>query len=170
MHIHRPLHTLKSVCRFRVFFLAFVWIAGLSLGGYAALCNVKYSYSFTLVQPHFFQVLLLSLLPLLLSAIALCICFWILYPIVFIKAITFGFTSVLLVTSYGHSGWLIRVLVMFPGIISLFITWFFWLTQAAQHPRSARQLMIFATLGIVAVALLDVYILIPALKQSALFL
>ena len=170
MYINRSFHTQKSVCRFRIFFLAFAWIVGLVVGGCVALRSVKYPYFLTFVQPCFFQMLLLLLLPLFLSAIALHICFGILYPIAFLKAFTFGSTSVLLVANYENYGWLVRSLVMFPGIASLFVTWFFWLTQAAQHPKPARQLLIFATLSIVAVALFDVYYLIPAIKQSALHL
>lgn len=103
------------------------------------------------------------LLPFLFSAFAVFIGQpWLLLPMAFCKAVSFSMVSLGLMVSFGSAGWLMRILLMFPDLLTLPLLFFFWLRCA-----SGEGLKVWSCLGCLMVALaigsMDFYIISPFL-------
>ncbi len=165
MYSGRRLRIMHAVCMFRVTMLAFIWLAGLTVGTLIA-ARFSTTVSFTLrFHPSFLQILFLSLLPLWLSFLAFCGSAAFLFIIAFLKAVSFGFSSVLLICFFGEAGWLIRFLMMFSGVFSVCITWIVWLTHIANQDRRPTLGFVMATLAIAFVSYLDAYVIVPIVQR-----
>ena len=113
----------------RTVILAFVWLSGLFLGSFLFVCRSG-SFSsairgMTVSAAPMVSVVLVYLVPLFL----LLICEFASRPylllfLCFIRAFLFGFVSLGIVLSFGASGWLLRLLLLFPGFALLPV--FYW--------------------------------------------
>ncbi len=158
-------HIMHIGCRLRVALLAFFWLAGLTIGTMTA-ARISTTISFIpIIEPSIWQILFVSLLPLLLSVLAFYGSVIILFPIAFFKAISFGFSSVLLICFYGHAGWFVRLLMMFSGVFSVCIIWFLWLSQITEQKQRSLRVFVLAALAIAFVSYLDAYIIAPFVQQ-----
>ncbi len=169
LYIDRKFHAQKSACRFRVFSLAFLWSAGLLSGGFAALLRIGEGLFLTGSHPSFLQILLLSLLPLLVSAICLRICFGLIFPIVFLKGISYGYSSGVLIVSNPGCGWLVRCLVMLPSTCALLVTWVFWLCAIETDELQMSRRLLYATLTILVAVFFYFYLITPLLYETGRF-
>ena len=165
MYMGKRLHIMHAVCKFRVTVLAFIWLSGLIVGALIA-AGFSTTVSFTIrFHPSFLQILFLSLLPLWLSFLAFYGPPVFLFLIVFVKALSFGYSSVLLICFFGHIGWLIRFLMMFFGVFSVCIIWIVWLTHIADQKQRSAQGFVTATIAITFVSYLDAYVIVPIVQR-----
>lgn len=112
--------------------LAFLLCCGYLLGAFLTTVSGDYVSSMmrTAVTSRVSIVCLLPviLFPFLITAFAVYIGqFWILAPIAFCKAFSFGYLSSCILCSFGNSGWLIQLLFLFSDGVSLPILCWFWI-------------------------------------------
>lgn len=123
---------IQNLTSFRKFFLLFLWLLGI-LSGCCWVQRVPDSYFSlmrTLVQTRASIVgaILILFLPLVISAFALAHSkYWILYPLVFLKAFMFGFSAGCVMLAFGNAGWLVRWLLLFSdSFMNVCLLWFWF--------------------------------------------
>lgn len=165
MFTQRRSYIMHTQCRFRIISLVLFWLVGLICGAMIA-ARFSSSVSFTLqFKPSFLQVLFVSLLPLWLSFLAFQGIFVFLIPIVFLKSISYGFVSVLMICYFGQAGWLLRSLLMFSGVFSACILWIIWISHISGKINDPMRWGLFATPPIVFISYLNVYLIIPFVRR-----
>ena len=149
----------------RIIALILFWLAGLLIGSQIPTgSSAAFSYD-PMSIPSFWQILFAATLPLWLSLLAINCSVLFLFPVAFAKAISFGFSSVLIVCIYGTAGWLVRLLTMFSGIVSVCTIWILWLSLITDRRQGCLRNFAFAFLVMVAAALLEAYICLPIVQQ-----
>ena len=127
--------------RKRKLFLASVWICGLYFGSFAASQDsALVSLMRTAAQTRVSIVSLLPvlLLPFLISAFAVSISKpWLIIPVCFVKAFSFGFQVGGIAAAFGNAGWLARILLLFSASCSVPVLYWFWLRHFSGRCRSA---------------------------------
>ena len=141
-------------CRTSHVLLALFWTVGLLLGSFTSLS------ADTLLVPTMHTALhsgmsisgLLAalLLPLLITAFAVYIRQpLLLFPVAFVKAFLYSFTGTGLLTAFGSSAWLIRILLMFADSLSLPLLFWVWLRVLSDDQTMAlRSIAITAALAL----------------------
>ena len=124
--------------KYSIFFLAFLWVLGFLFGLDMAQCAGD-SY-FLLMRGAFVgavsivNLLIVSLLPFLLSAIAVYIhSYPLLAVLCFIKSFSFAFVSSGVLFAGDRGGWLIRILFMFSDLFSMVLLWICWIVCAKKQ-------------------------------------
>lgn len=120
----------KNVRKVSTVFLACAWVSGLVLGAVLPANDFLVSaMRRAAAGPVSITGLLAAiLLPFLFSAFAVYSSeFWLLIPIAFIKAFLFSFSGAAVIYSFGQSGWLVRLLLIFSDSLMLPFLWWYWL-------------------------------------------
>lgn len=128
--IRRPFGFFKS----RIFLLTILflsWIIGVFLGG-AVFYLSKPSFvalmrSASCCTVSIVGLFILIVIPFLISAIAVfCSCPFLIFPLCFLSALSYGVCSFAVFASFGSAGWLAQLLIMFSencAVLSLFVLW-----------------------------------------------
>ena len=124
----------SSIRRFFAFYLILCWALGILTGAGFAAANCDLYFSLmrgAVLQPVSIVGLLVSVfLPLFLTlfsfvscrpAICLLVCFY--------KAVSYGFSGMLIVSLFSSAGWLIRMLFLFSDSIALTMLFWLWLRR-----------------------------------------
>ena len=125
-HSHRVLKAISFL---------FLWLLGLGLGMYFAMSKSNLYISLmrsVLSQPVSIVGLLGNIfLPLLLTIFLFASCkpVWF-FVICFYKAVSYGFSGMLLTLTFGSAGWLFRMLFLFSDTIGIILLFWFWLRRA----------------------------------------
>ena len=150
--------------------LAFFWIAGLVTGilcAYAAGPSFLTMMRGTLFGPvSIVSLLYTALLPFLLSAAAVSLSAeFLIFPVVFLKGLSFTFVSMGTVFAFGCSGWLIRILISFADLLSVPLLLWFWLRSVSKIRRSVTTEAIFMTAILLLIASIDYRVVSPFLAD-----
>ena len=118
-------------CNARIYLLAFLWILGLTFGGFIALHNEDYILPMmrtaVTLRVSIVNLLVLQLIPLVISALAVYFSIPLLiYPLCTFKAIFLGFILGSLGRVFGSAGWLIRLLYLFTDTIMTPLLLWYW--------------------------------------------
>lgn len=137
------------------------WLAGLLFG---CRCAAE-AYRFAFLLMHGFvhlhtpalAAILVCLIPFLLSYLVrhFCAGIWLL-PLVSLKAFSFSFISVLLIGSFGQSGWMMRIFLMLCEIASIPFLFFYWIRKRTQK----QELLLF--ISMLSIGMIYYYVVLPA--------
>ncbi len=166
MKIIKSLRSVFYSTQFRIFVLAFSWVAGMAFGLLFAVRNrtacAPIIVQFAQRKPSILILLALHIVPLLIA--------WFLtranHPfwfcgIGFIRMMLFGYTSGAVYCAYASAGWLVCILMLFSYVVTTVLL--FWITMKAAlcsigHRSAAWLVTLFAFL---AVLLFDFFVLSP---------
>ena len=155
-------------CKESVISLFILWTTGLACGLYIiAISGQAFLEPFQWAPgctPSFGGLLLISLLPILVSVIAVyCSAPILIYIACFFKAVSFGTCLFGIIAVYGQSGWLVRSALLFSdGIISVLSIWL-WSRCLDSNRFSIPKDSLFATVAAVTLCLIDYFMISPYL-------
>ena len=143
------------------------WIAGLLLGvSFAFLTDqtiLLMMCGWCYAPVSIVDLLFGCLFPLLLSAFAVYLNeSWTIYPILFLKAFSFGLCGCAICRCFGTAGWLMSGLMQFSGCISSAALLHFALIVSQDRAKGLARLPWFAVLN-TAIVLVDIYFIAPIL-------
>lgn len=142
--LHITLHKLFAKGKYPIIFTGAFWIAGLVSGGVVAyhaepsvIAIVRTSVTYVASLPG---LLLMLFLPAVLSVIVAknFSAYWVM-PLVFVKAMCFGFACCICCDAFGSAGWLIRCLLLFSDTVSAFALVCLWLRLFFNPAFSTKQ-------------------------------
>lgn len=118
--------------KWRRIVLAFLYCAGLLIGAMLAVqasdCFLTWMRSVEIIRMSIVGLLTVTTLPFLISALAVLISqSWLLFPICFLKALSFGFCSGGVWFVFGSAGWLGCGLLLFTDLCALPVLFCYWL-------------------------------------------
>ncbi len=151
-----------------IILFCFLWSAGLLFGRYITHeANVSFPAlirSVCCTQTSLIGLLAVILIPLLISVV---VCryvgvMWI-FPVIFLKAMGFGFCSYAICLSFGDAGWLVRCLLMFTDCISVPLLLWFWIRRLFMKNNAILQDMILVLALLVVTACVDYMFVSPFL-------
>lgn len=106
------------------------------------------------------------LLPFLFSAIAVYIKKpALLYLIAFCQAFLLAFVGAGVLLSFGSAGWLMRLLMMFSGILFLPLLYWYWLKNVTASFGLLHSGVLILLPGMLAISLIDYYYVAPLLAK-----
>ena len=133
-----PINFSLASRRFPVVILALCWVCGLCAGTYIAF-RADSSF-FSLMRPvlsepvSIVSLLNAQLLPVFLSAVAVLTSRrWLFYPIAHAEAFLLSYVGMGVLLSFGYSGWLPALLLLFSGCIGITVILWFWISSL-EHP------------------------------------
>lgn len=156
----------SCLCPSSSLWLSCVWLAGLLLG---LAASIYFSNAFGSWLPVLYQIyrsaplkLLLTFLPFLLSAFAVCLSRpgW-LFLICGIKAVCFVVCSFVLCLCYGQAGWLARWLFMFSDACTLPLLFLYWMQNLAGNCVFSWQRHVIFLFTIMLFTIIDHRIVTP---------
>ena len=119
-------------CKLSYFVLALFWFTGLILGITCSLAADESVFALMRLAPRcqvsIVGLFAVMLLPFLFTAVA--VWFhkpWLILPIACFKAVSFGYSNLVTVLSFGSAGWLVRILLLFSDICTLPVLCWLWL-------------------------------------------
>ena len=77
------------------------------------------------------------------------------FPIVFLKAVGFGFCSYAICLSFGDAGWLVRYLLMFTDCVSIPLLLWFWVRRLLMRNNAIMQDFTLALFLLILTAYID---------------
>lgn len=149
--------------------LCLVWIAGLSLGFYAARLYGDALCASVLLAPGqtptFWGALSVNVLPLLISACAVFFLRTMLFPICFFRALYVGLGLGAMVSVYSSAGWMMSGLLMFGALVFSPVLLWYW-CSCLEHGRDSIRQDTFVCLGIgLVIALADLWMVSPFVRE-----
>lgn len=162
----------SSRCRkYGTSILASCWTLGLVFG----LCSVAtgtFDPAFQQaadLSPSFLSILSVLLLPIVISLLAL---FagqrWLIFPLAFLKALSFAYVGWSVVVTFDSAGWLIRMLLMFSDCVTVPLLWWFWNKALTLEFDAIAPASIAAVLSILGIGIVDYGIISPFLVSLSL--
>ena len=149
--------------------LCLVWIAGLSLGFYAArLYGDAFDACLQLAPdsvPSFWGALSVNVLPLMISACAVFFFRSMLYPLCFVRSFCVGLGLGTMVSVFSSAGWMMSGLLMFSSLLFTPVLFWYWCRRLERGADSIRQdTLICFGIGL-AVTMADVWMVSPFLRE-----
>ena len=155
----------------RLWILAFIWLAGFSLGTFSgSASDPSYSMMLQLSQKPMSIVGLLGVICLSFLLTAFAVYFQPFYGLIlvaFLKAFSFGFVSVLLKASFGSVHWFPRGMLMFSDLGCITVLGILW--HRLIHGDGSYSSIAKATIFSLAFGLVDISVVAPLLETSGLF-
>ena len=162
----------SSRCRkYATSVLAFSWMLGLSLG-FSAVISGVFASAFRQVanvSPSFLSIISVLLFPVVVSFLAVFAGMrWLIFPLVFLKAIAFAYVGWSVVITFGSAGWLLRLLIMFSDCACIPLFLWFW-NRAINSEFDSLLPAFFVTILItLGVGLIDYCVISPFLASLTL--
>lgn len=158
----------NSVKKTPVFCLSFPWVAGLLLGMHFAF-NASTSISSLMHTVAYCRVSIVGLLlvlffPLVISVIAISVPFF-LFPLSFIKALSYGFCFYSVMFAFGSAGWLFSMLLLFSdSCMSVLLNWL-WCRHLFGKRHILGRDVLYCALAAVSIGLVDYFLVSPYLTD-----
>lgn len=154
-------------------FVAF-WLIGICFGIGLSFWNppvISSGLRFCLLTPRSFSGFLASIAPLFLLVIFLwCDQFLLLCPLMFVSAISWGYTAFLVFSVFGSGSWLVRLLLLFSGSFVSALYWWILLRHGPfRRPSFATDVAVAAVFLFVVFAL-EQSLISPCLHQIIKYL
>lgn len=150
----------------RNFRLILIWGIGLILG--VLLCDTapynctEMLYETISVKPSLLSLFLICVLPVSLSAIAVCLPFFpIAYLLLFLCSVTHGFCGTVVNLTFGSSAWIIRPLILFSSGCTTVLV--FWILFQSHTGRCIKKNICLALTLSFLVCILDLFLVSPFL-------
>lgn len=150
--------------------MAFLWGAGLLFG--ILLCilspyeTTDILYGVIGTKPSLLSLLLVCMLPVVLSAIAVCSpLFPIAYILVFLSAVSHGFCGTVIYLAVGDAAWLLRPIFLFSASCSSVLMW--WLLFQANTGERLHKHIGFALCLSSLVYIIDLFLISPLVGDIA---
>ena len=165
------LHISTNVRKYATTLLAFSWIIGFCFGLSAILvggCNAVL-YQAVDLKPSFFSIISVLLLPMLISLLAV---FagqrWLIFPLAFLKALSFAYVGWSVVVTFGSAGWLVRLLLMFSDCASVPLLWWFWKRVLSSEFHAIFPAAVAVTVTLLGIGIIDFGVIAPFLVNLSL--
>ena len=146
--------------------LALAWTLGLVFG-FCAIAAGLLSPAFgqaIKLPPSLFSIISVLLLPIVVSLLAV---FagqrWLIYPLAFLKALTFAYVGWSVVITFGSAGWLIRLLFMFSDCACVPLLWWFWNRALKLEFDALLPASLSAGLTVLGIGIVDYGVVAPFL-------
>ena len=158
----------NSVKKSPVFCLSFPWVTGLLLGMHFAY-TASISISSLMHTVAYCRVSIVGLLfvlffPLVISAMAISVPFF-LFPLAFIKALSYGFSFYSVMYAFGSAGWLFTMLLLFSdSCMSVLLNWL-WCRHLFGKKHTLWRDMLNCALVAVLIGLVDYFLVSPYLAD-----
>ena len=111
-------------------------------------------------------LLAVTFLPFLLSAFAVIFSSpWLMIPISFLKAFSFGYCASAVSTSFGSAGWLVRWLLLFSACCSVPVLYWFWLRHISGSQKSLWMDLVLCAVIVLLIGCLDYRVISPFLVK-----
>ena len=151
--------------------LACSWTFGLVFG-FCAVTAGSFSpaiYHAADLTPSFFSIISVLLLPVIISLLALYAGWrWVIFPLAFLKALSFAYVGWSVVISFGSAGWLIRLLLMFSDCAAVPLLWWFWNKALTSEFDALVPAAVAAVLTILGIGIMDYGVISPFLANLSL--
>lgn len=161
--------TSRIQCKESVILLSFLWLIGLVCGLYFA-SSLDYSlfepfYVASYTRPSFSGILVVTILPIAVTAIAAYFSAPVLiYTLCIFKAFSFSFGLCGVISVFGYSGWLIRLLLLFSdSCMAVLLLWLWCRILSLKHYTVHRDLLICTAIS-AAVGTVDYFLVSPYLE------
>lgn len=158
---------------FLLVLLCTIWVAGLALGFFAArFYGATLDACMTLAPARslsFSGVLAVIVFPLLISACAVIIFRCALYPICFLRGISFGLTLGSIAAVFGSAGFLMTGLLMFSAVLyAPVLLWYSWRRLEMDRICFGSDTLVCLLIGLV-IGLVDMLVISPFLAEVMTF-
>ena len=143
MQIHSKVYLPVGRHRACIFSLLLFWCAGLLLGVYSGTAAEDVSLALMRAaagsRVSIVNLLAVTVLPFLLSAFAVFFSRqWLIFPLCFGKAFSFGFCAYAVCGAFPGAGWLIRFLLLFSDQCFIPVLFWFWIRHIGGQKRNLR--------------------------------
>lgn len=150
--------------------LAFDLLCGFFLGAsiavFADISTVPMMRTVVSVGVSISSLILAMLLPFLFTSLAVYLGqLWLLIPISFSKAVSFGFLGSCVLRSFGESGWLVQLLFMFSDCLILPVLCWLWLSVLRQRQFHVNRSFCVSGILLLGIVILDHHIISPFLVE-----
>jgi len=175
MDFRAAFHRCLSLFKSQLFLVSVIWILGLVVG--ICFANV-YDYNpvsaeklavvsaFSPVSLFFIAVLPVALISLsLLYAPKICPCM-----VVAVEAVCRGYSSMLVVITFGNAAWLIRSLFLFSSILTSVLMWWLIFRYRYVNRYRFRKDIFISLFSAVIIAAVDIIIVAPFLRDLTLYI
>ncbi len=154
----------------RVSVFLMLWAFGIILGTFTGNCSSAQSVSLmrhVLTAPvSIVGLLICAALPFAFTAAAVLSGKpWLVYCFTFLKGFAFSYTGSLCLLSFGSSGWLVRVLLLFSQIAIVPALWYVWLSLCKENMPLNRWGISLLSSYLVSIVLLDYFVVAPYLEK-----
>lgn len=167
----RFLHKSSGHRKYATSILAFSWTSGLAIG----LCAMAADpfgpafYQAVSISPSFFSIISILLLPIALSMAAVFAGHrWLLFPLAFLKALTFAYVGWSVLSTFGSAGWLIRLLLMFSDCASVPLLLWYWSKALDSEFDALIPTTVSALLTVLGIGIVDYGVISPFLANLSL--
>ncbi len=158
----------RMQCKESVIILSFLWVMGLICGLYLVASSdsmlLEYFYAASGTRPSIAGILVVIFLPIAVSAIAAYFSAPVLiYGICFFKAFCFSFALCGVVSVFGYSGWLVRLLLLFSdSCMAVLLFWLWCKFLSLKRNTVHRDLLICVAIAAI-VGTVDYFLVSPYL-------
>lgn len=175
MFVARFLHRYSAPGRrkYTVLILAFIWCFGLLCGiraaSYAGDSFVSMMRMAACRPVSIVNLLTVSVLPFLFSAVAVYLRSWhLLAAVCFFRALLFGFISCGVYLAFASAGWLVWLMIMFSDILCLVPLWWYWISGTGHSMHSIYRTAV-CFVAVCLIVSLDFRFIAPSLVYAIEF-
>lgn len=148
--------------------LAFAFASGLAAGAILSLSSDKASLFWIRgaaeANGSTIGLVSVTLLPFVFSVVAVYANrVWLLFPIAFCKALSFGRISLDIFRAFGSAGWLMRILLMFSDILCLPLLVFLWIRYGLRRKHLHLGTALYFVILAAAICVFDSWFIAPIL-------
>ena len=159
-----------ALCRETFIPLSVSWMLGLAFGLYFVLLTddliSDLLYSASCYRISIVGMFLVIFLPIVISLIAAYFsAHFLIYLLCFCKAVSFSLVLCGIAVTFGHSGWLIRSLLLFSGSAAVIPLLWFWHNLLTPGCCSAKRDFLICTAIAAAISAVDYFLVSPYLAM-----
>lgn len=157
-----------SLCRLRLFFLAFIWCLSFSIGIVFAYFNQNITVSLMCTAPlcrvSIFGLVITLLFPLLITAVAVHFSIpHLIFPIVIFKGISFGYCLFGSFLTFGSASWLVYSLLTFSETVMVVPLLWLWVVYLCGSTISLKRKFTLCVLAALMLGIVDYFMVSPYL-------
>lgn len=157
-------------CKESVIPLSCLWALGLVCGLYFVSASDIFLFELfhdaSSSHPSFVGILVVTFLPIIISAIAAYFAVPLLiYALCFLKAFCFGFGLCGIVSVFGYSGWLIRLLLLFSDSGMAVLLFCLWCRILSHNFNAVHRDFLIITAGAAVIGTVDYFLVSPYLAM-----
>lgn len=164
MHSKWVFKHFSCYARSRILLLFALWVTGLLVGillcSFGSLDHGAVLRSVVVGRPSPIGLLLVCVLPVALTVIALqSPLIVVLYPAVFLNAVSHSFCGSAIYIAQGSAAWLLRPMLLFPSCCAAVLMWWLILQSESKYPNRKNTRLAFIISGIVYIV--DLFVVSP---------
>lgn len=148
--------------------LSTLWIIGFVCGLYFVLsadcASSDFFLSATRTPVSVLGIFTVAFLPIIISAISIfCALPFLIYTLCFCKAFSYGFVCLNIALTFGYSGWLIRLLLLFSSTCTSMSLFWLWHSGLSRNRITVQHDFIICIVIAAAIGIVDYFMVSPYL-------